>query len=305
MTPLNYNHLYYFFHVATDGSITRASKRLNLTPQTISGQIAAFEEQLGVKLFRREGRRLRLSEQGRQIYAHADEIFQLGREIRQLLQTESASAETFRVGITDSIPKILANRLLQPALKAVDKLRLQCHEGDQETLLAELAVSRLDCIITDQPLPSGSHIKAWNYRILESGFTFFAVPELAAACREHFPASLSGKPFLAPGRKAGSRSFLKAWFEKHGITPEIVAEFDDSALLKSFGQTGLGVFASPTIIEEYVTSQYGVAVIGRTREFVDVFYAISPERRLQHPATLEIVNTPLALESSASAPTPG
>lgn len=293
MTPLNYNHLYYFFHVATDGSITRASARLNLTPQTISGQIAAFEEQLGTKLFRREGRRLRLSAKGRQIYSHAETIFLLGSEIRQMLQTDSAVTEVFRVGITEVIPKILANRLLQPILRQPGEMRLICHEGDQETLLAELAVGRLDCILTDQPLESGSHIKAWNYRIFDSGFTFFAVPELAASCSESFPGSLSGQPFLAPGRKAGIRSFLMAWLEKHGLAPKIIAEFDDSALLKSFGQAGLGIFAAPSIIEDYVMSQYGVAVIGRTREFVDVFYVISPERRLQHPATLEIVNTSL------------
>lgn len=295
MTPLNYNHLYYFFHVATDGSITRASTRLNLTPQTISGQIAAFEEQLGTKLFRREGRRLRLSAKGRQIYGHAETIFQLGGEIRQMLQTDRGATEVFRVGITDVIPKILANRLLQPVLQRSEQMRLVCHEGDQETLLAELAVDRLDCIITDQPLESGSHIKAWNYRILDSGFTFFARPELADSCSHHFPDSLSGQPFLAPGRKAGIRSFLLAWFEKHGLAPNIIAEFDDSALLKSFGQAGLGIFAAPSIIEDYVMSQYGVAAIGRTREFIDVFYVISPERRLQHPATLEIMESGLAL----------
>ncbi len=294
MTPLNYNHLYYFFHVATDGSITRASERLNLTPQTISGQIAAFEEQLGTKLFRREGRRLRLSAKGRQIYSHAETIFLLGSEIRQMLQTDSGASEIFRVGITDVIPKILANRLLQPILQRPGQMRLLCHEGDQQTLLAELAVNRLDCIITDQPLDSGSHIKAWNYRILDSGFTFFAVPELAASCSGQFPGSLSGQPFLVPGRKASMRSFLMAWLEKHGVTPNIIAEFDDSALLKSFGQAGVGIFAAPTTVEDYVMSQYGVAVIGRTREFVDTYYLISPERRLQHPATLEIVNTPLA-----------
>ncbi len=294
MTPLNYNHLYYFFHVATDGSITRASARLNLTPQTISGQIAAFEEQLGTKLFLREGRRLRLSAKGRQIYGHAETIFLLGGEIRQMLQTDGGASEVFRVGITDVIPKILANRLLQPILQRPGQMRLVCQEGDQEALLAELAVNRLDCIITDQPLKSGSHIKAWNYRILDSGFTFFAVPALAATCSRQFPESLSGQPFLVPGRKASVRSFLMAWFEKHGLAPHIIAEFDDSALLKSFGQAGIGIFSAPTIIEDYVMSQYGVAVIGRTREFVDTFYVISPERRLQHPATLEIVNTPLA-----------
>src|SRR5690606_2298109 len=153
----------------------------------------------------------------------AESIFLLGSEIRQMLQTDAGAEEVFRVGITDVVPKILTNRLLQPILQRHTEMRLVCHEGDQETLLAELAVDRLDCIITDQPLESASHIKAWNYRIFDSGFTFFAVPEIAARCSDNFPASLSGEPFLAPGRRAGIRSFLLAWFERHGLTPRIVA----------------------------------------------------------------------------------
>lgn len=290
MTPLNYNHLYYFYHVATDGSITRASRRLNLTPQTISGQISAFEAQLGVKLFRREGRKLRLSEKGRLIYDYAEEIFQLGSEIRHLLRSDSSSQwRNFTVGITDVIPKILANRLLQPVLELPDPLRLICHQGDQESLLAELAVNRLDCVITDRPLETGSPIKAWNYPLGESGFTFFGVPELAARCGGDFPTCLSGQPFLLQGRKAGVRAQLMAWFDKHALSPDIIAEFDDSGLLKSFAQAGLGIFAAPTLIEDYVASQYRVQVIGRTRECRETWYVISAERRLQHPGTRELV----------------
>ncbi len=291
MTPLNYNHLYYFYIVATEGSITKASTILHLTPQTISGQITSFEAQIGVLLFDRKGKKLLLSEMGHLIYSYAEEIFQLGHELKNVIKTQTpAHWLTFNVGITGVIPKVLASRLLNPVLKMTDSIRLICKEGDQESLLAELAVNKLDLVLTDQPLPMGSHIKAYNHRLTESGFTFFATKKLATICKKDFPQSLSGQPFLIQGKNTAARQRLTSWFDKHNIVPDIVAEFDDSALMKSFGQEGFGIFSAPTLIEETIVSQYNVKIVGRTTELKEHYYVISPERKIKHPAILEIVN---------------
>ncbi len=291
MTPLNYNHLYYFYAVAMDGSIAKASARLHLAPQTISGQITSFEAQIGVDLFERKGKRMQLSEMGRLIYSYSEEIFQLGDELKNVLKTrQPAHWQTFTVGITDVIPKVLAYTLLNPALNMTEPMRLICSEGDQDSLLADLAVNRLDMVLTDQPLQPGSHVKAYNHQLAESGFTFFASKKLASRYCEGFPQSLSGQPFLMQSKKSAARQRLSYWLGKNDVIPNIIAEFDDSALMKSFGQAGYGVFTSPTLIEEYVVSQYNVTIIGRTEEIKEHYYAISPERRLKHPAIVEIVN---------------
>lgn len=291
MSPLNYNHLYYFYVVATEGSITKASKRLNLTPQTISGQITNFEAQIGVNLFERKGKTLSLSEMGFLIYSYAEEIFQLGDEVKNILKRKQPSLwHTFTVGITDVIPKVLAHELLSPVLKMSESVRLICVEGDQDHLLADLSVNKIDCILTDQPLPQGSHVKAYNHLLIESGFTFFAADSLLKNSQESFPKNLSDLPWLIQSKKSAVRTHLSSWLEKQNIVPNIVAEFDDSALMKSFGQTGFGVFSSPTLIEDYVADKYDVNILGRTDEFKEPYYIISPERRLKHPAILEIVN---------------
>lgn len=291
MTPLNYNHLYYFYTVATEGSITKASAILHLTPQTISGQITNFETQIGIDLFDRKGKKLHLSEMGQLIYSYAEEIFQLGSELKNVIKTQKpAHWLTFTVGVTGVIPKVLAYKLLNPVLNMAESVRLICKEGDQDTLLAELAINKLDLVLTDQTLPMGSHIKAYNHRLIESGFTFFATEPLASICEKGFPQSLSGQPFLLQGKKTAVRQRLSSWFEKQGITPNIIAEFDDSAMMKSFGQEGYGVFTAPTLIEDSIVSQYKVKIIGRSDEFKEHYYVISPERKLKHPAILEIVN---------------
>jgi len=291
MSPLNYNHLYYFHAVATEGSIAKASIGLHLTPQTISGQISSFESNIGFLLFDRKGKSLQLTEMGRLVYSYADEIFQLGGELKNVIVTqEPTRCVTFTVGITDVVPKTLAYQLLKPSLNMVEPVRLSCHEGDQDSLLAELAVNKLDLVLSDQALPPGSHVKAYNHQLVVSGTTFFASKDLAATCGKNFPASLSGQPFLMQGKNATIRQRLLLWLEKQQILPNIVAEFDDSALMKSFGQSGYGAFTGPTLIEDHIASQYNVKIIGRTTELKEQYYAISPERRLKHPAIIEIVH---------------
>ncbi|PCI54097.1 MAG: transcriptional activator NhaR [Gammaproteobacteria bacterium] len=290
MSPLNYNHLFYFYVVATEGSISKASIRLNLTPQTISGQITSFEAQVGIKLFDRKGKKLFLSEIGRLIYSYAEEIFQLGDEIKHILKRQQPVLwQTFTVGITDVIPKVLAHQLLSPVLKMKERVRLICVEGNQNNLVADLAVNKLDCILTDQPLQLGNHVKAYNHLLVESGFTFFAAETLLQNCQSDFPQSLSELPWLIQSKKSAVRTRLSSWLEKNNISPNIVAEFDDSALMKTFGQAGFGIFSSPTLIEEYIIDKYDVKVIGRNDEIEEHYYIISPERRLKHPAIIEIV----------------
>jgi LysR family transcriptional activator of nhaA len=291
MSPLNYNHLFYFYVVATEGSITKASTRLNLTPQTISGQITNFEAQIGVNLFERKGKKLSLSEMGLLIYSYAEEIFQLGDEIKYILKRKQPGLwNSFTVGITDVIPKVLAHQLLSPVLNMNERIRLICQEGDQNKLLADLSINKIDCILTDQPLQLGSHVKAYSHLLVESGFTFFATEKLFQSCSNEFPQCLSDFQWLMQSKKSAVRARLSSWLEKQGISPNIVAEFDDSALMKSFGQAGFGIFSSPTLIEKYVADTYDVKIIGRTDEITENYYIISPERRLKHPAILEIVN---------------
>jgi len=291
MTPINYNHLYYFYTVAIEGSITKASSNLHLTPQTISGQITTFETQIGVKLFERQGKKLILSEMGHLIYDYAQEIFQLGGELKKvILSKEPARWTTFTVGVAGVIPKVMAYQLLNPVLLMNESIRLICKEGDQESLLAELAVNRLDLVLTDQPLQMGSRVKAYNHHLTESGFTFFATKSLALNCQNDFPHSLNGQPFLLQGKNTAVKQRLSDWFDKNHISPNIVAEFDDSALMKSFGQEGYGIFTAPTLIEKTIVSRYHVGIIGRTDDFKEHYYVISPERKLKHPAILEIVN---------------
>ena len=291
MSPLNYNHLYYFYTVATEGSITKASTRLNLTPQTISGQITSFEAQIGVNLFERKGKKLSLSEMGLLIFSYAEEIFQLGDEVKVILNRKQPKLwHTFTIGITEVIPKVLAHQLLSPVLDMEESVRLICQEGDQNRLLSDLSINKIDCILTDQPLQLGSHIKAYNHLLVESGFTFFATKDLVKTSNKEFPNNLSDFPWLIQSKQSAVRTRLLSWLEKHNITPNIIAEFDDSSLMKSFGQTGSGVFSSPTLIEEYIAEKYDVEIIGRTDEIKELYYIISPERRLKHPAILEIVN---------------
>lgn len=290
MSPLNYNHLFYFYIVATEGSISKASARLNLTSQTISGQITNFEAQMGVSLFDRKRKKLYLSEVGQLIYSYAEEIFQLGDEVKHILKKQQPIMwHTFTVGITDVIPKVLAHKLLAPVLKMKERVRLICVEGEQDSLLADLGVNKLDCILTDQSLQLGSHVKAYNHLLVESGLTFYASDSLLKNCRSEFPQSLSELPWLIQSKKSAVRTRLFSWFEKNNISPNIVAEFDDSALMKSFGQSGAGVFSTPTLIEDYVVDKYDVKIIGRNHDIQENYYIISPERRLKHPAILEIV----------------
>lgn len=286
---LNYKQLYYFWNVAKAGSITRAAEHLHLTPQTISGQISELERGLGSDLFRRTGRRIELTTAGKLALSHADEIFHIGSELEQLLRNRSSSAELpFRVGVADVIPKSIAYRLLAPAMTLAEPVRLICQEDKLERLFAELAIHKLDLVIADRPLPTELGVKGYSHALGGCGLVFHAVPELAARYRADFPQSLNGAPLLLPGEGAAVRGPLGRWFSERRIQPRIVGEFDDTALMKAFGQAGVGIFPAPAVTAEEVRHQYGVEIVGHAEDVVVKYYAISVERRLTHPAVLAI-----------------
>lgn len=282
---LNFKHLRYFWTVARVGTIAEAGRVLNLAPHSISAQIATFEAALGVNLFRRVGRRLVLTEAGERILGHAEEIFALGEQIVDVVRDETLRRSLpFRIGFPDAMPKSVIHRLIEPALHVNRAGRLVCREAPLAELLAELAVHRLDLVIADRPMPPAVSVRAYSTLLGASTLTVFAAPVLAARLADGFPATLDGAPFLLPGEDVAHRGALLQWFETQGVRPSIVAEFDDSALMKAFGQSGAGAFAAPTTIANYVCRPYGLEVVGEIAAVRSEVYAITTERRLAHPA---------------------
>lgn len=292
MEWLNYHHLLYFWTVTKEGSIARASEKLSLTQATISAQISVFERSLGEKLFNRVGRRLVLTETGRVAFRYADEIFALGREFMDTLKGRPTGQPLrFRVGIADVLPKLIAQRLLEPAFHIAQPLRVMCHEGKTESLLAQLILHELDLVVTDSGLGSGVKVKTFNHLLGECGLSVFATGKLAAQYRRQFPRSLHGAPFLLPTDNTAMRRALNQWFDNEKIQPIIVGEFEDSALLNVFGQLGKGLFPAPSAIDGEVQKQYGVHLVGRLSHVRERFYAISVERKLKHPAVIAICDS--------------
>jgi len=289
---INYKHLHYFMKVAKTGSIARASEKLHLTPQTISGQLSLLEEHLGEALFSRVGRNLELTETGRLVLSYAEEIFSLGGELEEILRNlPEGRPRVFKVGVADVVPKSIAYRLLAPALDLPEAVRIICKEGSVESLLAELALHKVDLVIADGPIPSTVNVRGFNHSLGDCGITFFATAELAQKLNADFPQNLNNMPLLLPGEMTIVRNRLIEWFDSQHIYPRIVGEFDDSALMKAFGQTGTGVFIAPSPIAEEVKKQYGVVSIGETNKVREQFYAISVERKISHPAVSAITET--------------
>ena len=289
---LNYKHLHYFWVVAKQGGITRASERLHLTPQTISGQISLLEECIGEALFSKAGRNLELTETGRLVLSYSDEMFSLGGELEEALRNLPPDRQMiFKVGIADVVPKTIAYRLLAPALSLPDPVRIICRENNLANLLAELALHRLDMVLADGPIPPGINVRGFNHILGECGISFLAVSHLARPLHKNFPRSLNGAPLLIPSETNLVQAKLLDWFDSLRIHPRIVGEFDDSALMKVFGQAGAGIFMIPTPIAREVAKQFGVRIIGSTEDVREQYYAISVERRISHPAVSAITET--------------
>ena len=292
MSSMNLKHLRYFWAVATHGSIARASEVLYLTPQTISGQLRELEQQLNAKLFQKSGRNLVLTDTGRVVFSYADEMFRLGDELQDVLAGRTPGAAlTLTVGVAMVVPKLLAYRVLEPVLKMQDRVRLVCQEAPLVDLLAELSVHKLDLVLADSPISPALNIRAYNHLLGESGISFFATHKKARKYAARFPRSLNDAPMLMPTASSALRRMLEQWFERQEVRPAIVAEFEDRALMKAFGEADAGIFTSPTAVEDDVVAKYGVRVIGRTDDIKEHFYAISAERRIKHPAVTAITET--------------
>ncbi len=289
MEWLNYHHLLYFWVVAREGGLAPAGRVLRLSHPTLSAQIRVLEESLGEKLFAKSGRRLVLTDTGRVVFRYADEIFTLGRELLDTVRNRTGGRGLrFTVGVADVVPKLVVRRLLEPALTLPEPVRLVCREDSYERLLADLALHSLDIVISDSPVPPGTSVRAFHHLLGETGVSFFGTKSLAATYRKGFPSSLDGAPMLLPLEGLTLRRALNPWLDRHGLRPLVVAEFEDSALLKQFGADGIGIFPAPTVIEAEIAAQYGVEVIGHAPEVRERFYAISVERRLRHPAVVAI-----------------
>lgn len=288
---MNYKHLHYFWTVARSGGVARAAERLHLTPQTISAQIKLLEEELGSALFRPAGRGLELTEAGRLALGYAEEIFALGDELRNALDTHSQGPQLpFRVGITDVVPKAIAYRLLDPAVRTVEGVRLVCREGKLDRLLAELALHRLDMVIADRPIPTGINVRGYSHKLGESEIAFYARADLMATDAT-FPGCLDGAPLLLPGDDANVRGQISHWLEQLRLAPRLVGEFDDDALMRAFGQAGAGFFPGPAVLAREMETRYGVRMAGRVGEVVATYFALTGERRISHAAVLAVLES--------------
>jgi len=285
---MNFKHLHYFWVAARAGGVVKAGEQLHTTPQTLSSQIKLLEDRLGRRLFRKSGRKLELTDDGRVALGYADEIFALGAAMETALhqQRDGPREVDFRVGVADSVAKSVAYHLLEPALNGPDRVRMICSEGKFADLLAALALHRLDLVIADEPLSRKISVKAFNHPLGSSPMSFYAAPSLALAGT--FPQCLNGAPMLLPGAASPARQQLELWLTRHQLQPRVVGEFDDGALTKAFGREGRGVFASASVLDAETVAQYGVRVIGRSDELTEEFFAISVERRISHPSVAAI-----------------
>lgn len=290
MDWLNYHHLYYFWIVAREGSIAGACEKLHVAQPTVSHQLKQLERAMGQRLFERAGRGLRLTDVGQLTYRYADEIFALGRELSGAVRgVPSGKAQRFTVGVPDGISKLIVYRLLRPALQPSEGARLVCREGSSAELLQQLAGHELDLVLSDTPASATVSVKAYSHLLGQCGVSFYASPKLAPAYRSQFPESLNGAPVLLPTGNTMLRRGLDQWLDEQEIRPRVVAEFEDSALLKTFGQEGLGLFPAPAAIRTEVERQYRVQLVGTLEDLQERYYAISVERRVKHPAVMSIL----------------
>ncbi|MFZ2268974.1 MAG: transcriptional activator NhaR [Azonexus sp.] len=301
---MNHKHLFYFWKVARAGSVIRAAESINVTPQTLSGQIGLLEASLGTELLARQGRSVVLTEAGKLALEYADELFALSAELEVMIKhhPKGRPAE-FRVGVSDAVPKSLAYQLLQPAMQGEHATRIVCREWQLDRLLGQLAVHQLDLVISDGPLPPSFSVRAYNHRLLESGLSFLAAKSLVGDEDVAFPESLAALPLLLPGEDSAIRTSLQPWLEKKRIRARIVGEFDDTALMAAFGQAGVGAFPVPCVVEDEFMASGLLRVLGRTQEVKASYFAISVERKLTHPCVLAITQS--AQRMAAEPPGPG
>ena len=290
---MNFKHLRYFWAAAKAGGVMRAGEQLHTTPQTLSGQINQLEEWLGHELFRKRGRELELTNEGRIALGYAEQIFALSDELEKSIRLPRGQAKPleFKVGVADSVAKSVAYHLLEPALGMHEQVHMICHEGKFPELLAQLSIHRLDLLLADEPASKKIGVRAFNHALGSSSMSFFCAPSLKKELQGAFPQCLHGAPMLIQGPQSSVRQQLDHWLNKHHLQPRIVGEFDDSALMNAFGREGRGIFTSPTVLEQETQAQFGVEVIGSSNELVEEFFAISVERRISHPCVVAITQS--------------
>lgn len=292
MEWLNYHHLLYFWTVVRAGSIHKASTELRISAPAISTQLKILEDRLGEKLLVRSGRRLVLTEMGRVVFAYAEDIFSLGREMMDVVKNRPIGRPLhLDVGVVDVMPKMIVQLLLEPAFHLDLPVRITCREASADQLLAQLATHDLDVVLSDSPMEPTLKVRAYSHLLGECGISFVATPKLARQVRGKFPESLNGAPMLLPTDNTALRRNLNFWFENQEIRPVIIGEFEDYALLRAFGHTGAGVFPAPSIFDRQIDQEANVRILGSTDDVRTHFYAISAERKLQHPAVVAICNT--------------
>jgi LysR family transcriptional activator of nhaA len=292
MKWINYNHLYYFWVVGREGGVVRASEELMVSQPTISNQLKDLEAALGQRLFERAGRGRTLTDAGRITFNYANQMFSLGQELLNALEHQRAGPAALRlaVGVLDVIPKLVVRQLLAPALSLEQPVRLICREDKSDRLLADLAARRTDMVLSDAPIGTAVQVQGFNHLLGESGVSFFASPAVAARLKKGFPKSLNGTSLLLPTDHTEVRRSLNRWFDAKRVYPVVAGEFDDSALMFWFGQSGAGVFPAPSIIEEQVQRDFRVKLVGRSQDVRERFYAISLEAELRHPAVISVCN---------------
>jgi len=287
---LNFRHLYFFWMVAKEGGVTRAAERLGLAVQTISMQLASLEQSIGKQLLEPQGRRLVPTEAGKLALTYCDQIFLLGDQLQDALDETEASKMRLTVGISDSLPKLIAYRLLQATQQLEQQVRLVCMEDEFESLLADLALGKLDVVLTDRAVRAGGSLKVFSHLLGESDMKLYGVHKLARKYRRNFPHSLHGAPLLLPTRNNALRGRIDAWFVQHKVRPDIVGEFEDNAMLNTFGRNGLGLFFAPSALAHDIEEQFGAVLVGDAPELREQFYAISNARKITHPAIEAILS---------------
>ena len=289
---LNYKHLYYFWVTAKEGGMSHAAARLGMAVQTVSAQVRLLEQSLGAALFKPAGRGLALTDAGHAALQVAEQIFQLGEQLHTVVHDVTSHATVrLAVGISDGLSKLAVRELLSPVM-AEPHLRLLCHEGEFDDLLADLALHRLDVVLSDRPAPANPNLKLYSHALGASNLGWYAPKAMYEPALAGFPGSLSEVPVLLPTAHASVRLRLDQWFEQHGVLPHIVGEFEDSALLATFGSSGMGVFPASDLMREKLSQGYGMQWLAPCEGVQEHFYAIGTARKVQHPLVQRLLTQP-------------
>lgn len=288
----NYRHLYYFWIVAKAGSMSKAAERLGMAVQTISAQVHELEKSLGYLLFKPAGRGIVLTESGLAALDIAEQIFSLGEKLPEVVkEAANGPKNKITVGVSDGLPKLVAHQLLEPII-ASGNIRIVAHEGEFEDLLADLALHRLDIVLADRPAPSNKSLHLYSDALAQSPIAWYCSKKFLNVLEKGFPECLNHLPILLPTPHSTVRVLLDQWFLKNDIVPNIVGEFEDSALLKTFAYSGMGAFPACKLIQADLMQTYHFEQLGECENIFEYFFAIRSDKKIQNPLVEMIVNQP-------------